>query len=558
MNVLKSLFGIFRQRGLVSTLKEGRSLTGFILAAFLFSLLGGAVYGFAMGVGIGTETALKDALKIALIVAFGMLFSAPIFWVAFRLLGREEKPSQVTSIPLTLMATMAMIMFVTAPIVFMLSVLVGYSPEAVYIHIVILDMAALVGLYLVSTLLANSFPEPRQLIMPNVIGFLLMTVILVVLISFLAPFLSPSNTFSVGTDRFLDGLGIGVSEKADQALFAAKSANRVQYQYQATNDNGDLVRDYTVTRVGDDYRLELHLHAVPDETIRSENNIWVIDAECYTDFDNGRVSRASYEDLAGILNAALPEGAFSLPAGLTGANWRAYAHQGRYIITGTGQSLDRAVLELDAKTMRLDNLTIGRAESGLHAETHVLDFQATASDHTALVASLNQAIVLGSVDRSNAAMTDYVQAETFFVVRYPREWIAGVWNAELRRVELGEICSEDRSCPTLTVGVYDLAEGKGARQYAEDLSHDLALQPEYRAIIHTTRRINGRDVGVVEFLYDRTVKGELETESHIEFVFVGQDFQYHLDFAAPEAAFDNYRSLFEEMAGLFTYLVEES
>jgi hypothetical protein len=201
MNVLKSLFGIFRQRGLVSTIKEGRSLKGFILAAFLFSLFGGAVYGFAMGIGIGTDTALKDAFKVALIVAFGLLLSVPIFWVTFRLLGREEKPSQVTAIPLTLIVTVAMIMLVTAPIVLMLSVLVGYDPNAVYIHIVILDMAALVGLYLVGTLLANSFAEPRQLIMPNVIGFLLMTVILVVLISFLAPFLSPRATFSVGPDR---------------------------------------------------------------------------------------------------------------------------------------------------------------------------------------------------------------------------------------------------------------------------------------------------------------------------------------------------------------------
>jgi len=38
----------------------------------------------------------------------------------------------------------------------------------------------------------------------------------------------------------MDGLGIGVSERADQALLAARSANRVQYSYQTTNDNDDL------------------------------------------------------------------------------------------------------------------------------------------------------------------------------------------------------------------------------------------------------------------------------------------------------------------------------
>jgi hypothetical protein len=554
MNVFTSLFGIFRQRGLVSALKEGQSIKGFILAAILFSILGGALYGFAMGVGISMDTAWKDALKIALIIFFGLLFTTPIFWVAFRLLGREEKPSQVTAIPLTLMATVAMIMLVTAPVVLLLSVLVGYDPNAVYIHIVILDMAALVGLYLVGTLVANSFAEPRQLVMPNVIGFLLMTVILVVLISFLAPFLSQRTTFSVGTDRFMDGLGIGVFEKVDRALLAARSANRVSYQYQTTNDNGDLVRDYSVTRVGDDFRIDVHLNAVPGESVRSDNTIWVIDGVYYTDYDNGRVGRASYEDLASALGPALPELAFSLPAALQGANWRAYERGSRYTATGTGQALDQVVLELEADTGRLVDLTLGRAERGLHAEVRVRDFMPTAVDRDDLVASLNQAIVLGSVDRTNAAMIDYVQDETFFVVRYPREWSAGVWNSELRRVEMSAVCREGQSCPTLTISVYDLAEGKGARQYAEDLSDDLALRPEYRELTHTTRRIGGRDVGVVEFLYDRTVKGEIETESHIEFIFVGQDFQYHLDFTAPEGAFDSYQGLFEEMAALFTYL----
>ena len=84
MNVFKSLFGIFRQGGLVSTLKEGKSLKGFILAALVFSVLGGALYGFAMGVGIGMDTALKDAIKVVLVILLGILLSTPIFWVAFR------------------------------------------------------------------------------------------------------------------------------------------------------------------------------------------------------------------------------------------------------------------------------------------------------------------------------------------------------------------------------------------------------------------------------------------------------------------------------------------
>ena len=76
-----------------------------------------------------------------------------------------------------------------------------------------------------------------------------MGVILVVLISFLGPYLAPSRSFSVGTDRLLGGLGVGVEEQVGKALAAATAADRVSYTFQSTNDNGDLVRDYTVTRV---------------------------------------------------------------------------------------------------------------------------------------------------------------------------------------------------------------------------------------------------------------------------------------------------------------------
>ncbi len=189
MNILKSIFGIFRQKGLVTSLKEGRPMTGFVLSAILISIIGGALYGFAMGVGIGTDTAIKDAVKVALTIAICITLTIPIFWVTYRLLGRDERMSQVASVPLTLMATVAIILIVTSPIVFMLSVLVGFSPEAIYIHVVIVDVAILIGLYLAGTLIYHSFADRKQIVIPNVIGFLMMGVVLVVLMSFFSPFL---------------------------------------------------------------------------------------------------------------------------------------------------------------------------------------------------------------------------------------------------------------------------------------------------------------------------------------------------------------------------------
>lgn len=89
MNIFSALFGIFRQHGLVSMIKEGRSLAGFTISAILVSIVGGILYGFAMGIGLGVETAIKDAIKIGVIVFLVLILSIPIFWLAFRLLGRE-------------------------------------------------------------------------------------------------------------------------------------------------------------------------------------------------------------------------------------------------------------------------------------------------------------------------------------------------------------------------------------------------------------------------------------------------------------------------------------
>jgi len=204
MNILPSFFGIFRQRGLVSTLKENGSLTSFFIISILISITGGSLYGFAMGVGLGSDTAIKDAIKTALIIALGNAFSIPIFWVAYRLLGREERFYQVASVPMTATVTVSIILAVTSPVIFMLVVPTGFNPNVVYIHIVIVDITLLVGLYLSGMLIYHGFGEHQRLIIPNVVGFLMMAISLVVLMSFLSPFLEPRTTFSVGADRLKD------------------------------------------------------------------------------------------------------------------------------------------------------------------------------------------------------------------------------------------------------------------------------------------------------------------------------------------------------------------
>jgi hypothetical protein len=557
MNTFTALFGIFRQRGLVLSFRENRPIRGFIIFSVLLSILGGILYGFAMGIGLGPETAISDAIKVGLIITLGLFFAFPVFWLAYRLLGREEKLSQVIAIPLTFVATAAIVLAVSAPIVFILSLLTGASPEGVYIHIVIVDLALLVGLYLAGTLISNGFTmEKAKLIVPNVIGFLMLGVILVVLILFFSPFLALRSTFSVGTDLLKDRLGMGVSDKALQALQAAAVAERITYKFQTTNQNSDLERDYTVTRVGEDYLVDVHLHAVTGEKTQVDRRIWIVGDEIYTNFAEGKVAVSDRSSLASYLEPALTQAAFSLPDDFSNATWRGYSSGEFFTAIGVTAMNSKAQVVLDAGTLRLSRMVLGSTLSGLFPEIRVSNVQVAALDKAGLVASLNQAIVLGSVDHTNASLQDYIQKDVFFVIQAPKHWNTGNWDASKRKVTFVNYCDAVEGCPQLAVLVYNLTINKNAVDYAQDLATSLSLQPEFREIKISTTSIDGQSVGVVEYLFDKTVKGTIQTTHHIEYIFVGSLLQYHLDFSAPEVQFGANRDLFKALAGGFTYLRE--
>ena len=167
---------------------------------------------------------------------------------------------------------------------------------------------------------------------------------------------------------------------------------------------------------------------------------------------------------------------------------------------------------------------------------------------------LKQAKVVGDVENIDASMQDYVQKQEFFVVRYPRSWYTGQWDKDQREVAFSAKCGAEVGCPKFMISVFDLTEGKGSQQYAEDMGRSLDLQPEYRVVDTSTISINDQAVGVVEYLVDQSEKGELKTNHHIEYIFVGQDNRYHINFSAPEDQFEPNRDLFAEISRLFTYL----
>jgi len=169
MNIFKALFGIFRKGGLVASIEKGESLRGFATAALLTAILGSALYGFAMGIGMGLDTAIKDAIKISLIAIMVLIFSVPVFWISFRLLGREESMGHVNAVPLTMLSTVTLILAISSPVVFLLSVLVTTSSSAIYVHIIIINLAILVGIYITGMLIYHSFKEHKRLVTPRLI-----------------------------------------------------------------------------------------------------------------------------------------------------------------------------------------------------------------------------------------------------------------------------------------------------------------------------------------------------------------------------------------------------
>jgi hypothetical protein len=258
--------------------------------------------------------------------------------------------------------------------------------------------------------------------------------------------------------------------------------------------------------------------------------------------------------MASYLKAALPPAVFLLPADFNSASWRGYESGGTYTATGLAPSNAQAQVSLDAATLRLTGMLLGNPDRGLHAEVRVINVKPANLDRAGLLATLNQATVLGSVDRSDASLQDYSQAEAFFVVRFPRTWRSSNWDAGQRRITFINDCGAAEGCAQLTVSVFDLVKDKSAPEYSQDLVNSLSRQPEYREVTAGTATIGNRATGVVEYLFDRTVKGQILTTHHTEYIFAGSLMRYHLDFSAPMQGFEANRNLFEAMAGLFTYL----
>lgn len=204
MNPLGDVFGIFQQRGLVEKVKKEQGLGAFLVAGFVLLVVFGAIYGFAMGISVDKSTAIKDAIKMSLVylLAFGISF--PAFLMTSRLVGFKESVAQLACLFMSLFLISATVLAIAAPIVFFYGLMIRNPQQLYFIHIILIDVAVLLGISVMGTALYYSVDiEKSRLALPVGMGVLFVVLAALVLALFFQPFFYSSKTFCVGWDRLV-------------------------------------------------------------------------------------------------------------------------------------------------------------------------------------------------------------------------------------------------------------------------------------------------------------------------------------------------------------------
>ncbi len=571
MNVFDAMFGIFGGRGLALYLSEGRSVSGFWVTGVVLMALAGAVYGIAMGIGIDSGTAAKDAAKVGAILLMAYFLSLPVFFLAYRLLGRKEDFAQIAAVALAGILASATVMAVVSPVIFLYGIASGGSTELLYVHVALIDVAALLGIFILGNLVYRAFPEDRQgLVVPNAVGVIMMALVAVVSISFFRPFLEPSATFSVGTDRLKDSLGIGVAGKVDTALELAANSNRIKYRYQLARAEQGIERDLTVVRIGDNYHLSVHRLVIPGQALVADRTLLMLEGKTFTDF-SGQMKEAPREEFSDFLEDSLPLKVFEHIEGV-GYRARVEDKDGKvyYTARGTKNNLevkvflapeDRSVHEVNIEARSPS----GSSKLALAGVTSVLlpgdSLQSVVATEVAsiqntsdprLKASWSAQAAAAFLEKPSSEDFPYINSSEYFSIGYPRGWGVGPWDPGRRNATFSECPESD--CVRLVVGVGGLERGKGIQELLNDLRDELRSDIGNRDVITRTESMRGRQIGAAEHSYDIAEGGNIQRIHKIQYLYIGRAAKYSVIGIAPVEKFDDYRAIFGRAAESFDYL----
>lgn len=191
---------IFRELFYIGQDKANRVGILFILVGVLITAVSCGLYGFAMGVGTSPTAAMRDAIKLAMIFVIGFLISLLPSLLAFKLTnsGLSIKTIIIGIFSGFLMA--GIVLGITAPFSFLYGLIWNIGGRLV--HIIIIDIAIIIGLYIMGSIFYNALGKDKQaLVLPLILTFLFILLAIYLLAQFFSPYFSDTGYFCEGIRR---------------------------------------------------------------------------------------------------------------------------------------------------------------------------------------------------------------------------------------------------------------------------------------------------------------------------------------------------------------------
>ncbi len=219
MSLLRDIFGILQKEGFVSRIKENRGLMTSFIVGVIAMLLFSSMYGFAMGISVSGNVAIKNTFKLPAIFLLTYLIGIAPFIVSFRFVGGRDSHLKLCIMILSGFITSSIILAATSPIVFLYTLLKYVGGGLA--HIIIIDIAILLGVYIMSACFYHSLEMDRtKMILPIFVGTLLTILALYLLSQFFAPFMQETTKEIVSQGVVsVNGKGLDIDASWTEAGF---------------------------------------------------------------------------------------------------------------------------------------------------------------------------------------------------------------------------------------------------------------------------------------------------------------------------------------------------
>lgn len=200
MNIFKELFSIVQGKGVVERIKKNESIVLFLLMGFVIICIGCGLYGYAMGIGTSPVSAWKDMVKIVMIFILSYIISLLPSLVIFKLIYPKLHTKAVAVGLFSGFLMSSLILGMCAPFSFLYGLIWNIGGKLV--HIVLIDLAIVIGLYLSGTAIWYIVEgDKHKLALPLIITFLFVLLAIYLLAYFFSPYFTDTSFFCEGIRR---------------------------------------------------------------------------------------------------------------------------------------------------------------------------------------------------------------------------------------------------------------------------------------------------------------------------------------------------------------------